>query len=247
MFVEDLEAPKKDLLFDLIILLLMSQQQSDIAVNDIDAADGNAVLLLPFVNTLHEVDLKLLNNVAKQLGIHRFIGQHQIHINKKIFSYSDNAALANDQFFNLGNALIQNAKAIIDEYSSNAYLHAEVMDHIVRSGIDFFNITPEIIRVFTVNLPNIRKKILQQATRSLIEIQTSKNIALTSREKKIVIYNLIYFLIKRGQLLNNDDVRSLLNTISIAIGLDVEYIEEFEELLVLYIQIDNDLLTLINE
>ncbi len=274
MFLTDLNNPKKEFFLELLILLLMSERVRDIEYDDALESSSQEPLLLPFSAAIDakalEIVTKAANTIDKQDTLEKFYdtlntnpssnyGSIFAGISSSIF---DNLGASKElkenwqnrsrsydfsPFFDLRRSLVDTIEAKIDEYSPNSHVRQAVIDEITQSGIDFFSINPKVIQIFTANLAQIRQEILLQATELLVAKKKSEGLVLSNREKKIYLYNLLFFCIEGNKDLEENKVADLLKTMIKSLELDIHYIQEFIPLVKQYVQIEQELVTLVNE
>lgn len=273
MFLTDLDNPKKEFFLELLILLLVSERVRDIEYDDALESSSKEPLLLPFSSSIDaealEIVTRAANTIDKQDTLEKFYDtlntRPSSNYNSILGGFSsvfDNLGASKElkenwqnrsrsydfsPFFDLRRSLVDSIEAKIDEYSPNSHVRQAVIDEITQSGIDFFSINPKVIQIFTANLEQIRQEILLQATELLVAKKKSEGLVLSNREKKIYLYNLLFFCIEGNKDLEENKVADLLKTIIKSLELDIDYIKEFIPLVKQYVQIEQELVTLINE
>lgn len=274
MFLTDLDAPKKELFLELLILLLMYERVEDIEYDDVLESNNKEPLLLPFTAAINTDALTIVKKVANRIGKNGLVENFYEDLNatpssqygalfgnltssifgglagseqKKESSQNWTQSYDYSLFRDLRRTLVDITQAKIDEYSQNTHVRQAVINEITQSGIDFFSINPKVIQIFTANLDQIRQEILLQTAETVVEKKKIEGIELSNKEKKIYLYNLLYFCIDGNKDLDGEHASSLLKAITLSLGLDLAYIDEFKSLVKQYVQIEQELVILIKE
>ena len=139
------------------------------------------------------------------------------------------AYLACGYFPALGRILKLALQEVINKYGDNIEIKQRVIQELIFSGIDLMDINPEKIQNVMIRLEDIKSEILTNAIVFSTATKKSYIEEMTTKDKKLILFELIRFCISSGKISNSQ--MSLLQKICICIHVDLAYIEEFTEVI----------------
>lgn len=263
MFLKNLkEKPKKTLFLELATLIMMAEGSQSTTSEKIQELESKSKSYIFFQN-IDENEINVLNAYAEELEVENIDGlfllnststsaaaisimQYQKHVFEHLrISQNDIEANIKGSRFELMTVLEEKTALALNEYSQLEDFKKEVMSNIFSSGEDVLNINPAMIERFMLNNPIIRQDILKRTVKELIAIKQETIDDFESKEKKIILFELIGAGYSSGCF--GDDEKALLIYICELLSIENEYIEEFLEVSERLFAINKDLAILINE
>lgn len=269
MFLKNLkEKPQKTLFLELATLIMMAEGSQSTTSEKIQELESKSKSYIFFQN-IDENEINVLNAYAEELEVENIDGlfllnststststsaaaaaisimQYQKHVFEHLrISQNDIEANIKGGRFELMTVLEEKTALALNEYSQLEDFKKEVMSNIFSSGEDVLNINPAMIERFMLNIPIIRQDILKRTVKELIAIKQETIDDFESKEKKIILFELIGAGYSSGCF--GDDEKALLIYICELLSIENEYIEEFLEVSERLFAINKDLVILINE
>lgn len=129
---------------------------------------------------------------------------------------------------NFGNGLDRISKEIAEKYSKNPDVKKETFKIITGNNLDILSLSPKEIEKIIINLPEIKKEIIQEFTKRKIQAKIrAAKLEVNEKDKKIILVSLLDMAYSNNTLCPTEI--ELVNIISDELGIDKEYIEEFTE------------------
>lgn len=263
MFLKNLkEKPQKILFLELATLIMMAEGNQSTTSERIKELESDIKSYL-FLQNIDENEINVLNAYAEELEIESIDGlfslnptsaaasaiaimKFQPHILEQFKkSHHDIEATIRSGRFELMTVLEEKTALALNEYSQLEDFKKEVMSNIFSSGEDVLNINPAMIERFMLNTPIIKQDILKRTVKELIAIRQETIDNFESKEKKIILFELIGAGYSSGFF--GDDEKALLIYICELLSIENEYIEEFLQVSERLFAINKDLTILINE
>ncbi|WP_072281110.1 hypothetical protein [Rappaport israeli] len=130
----------------------------------------------------------------------------------------------------------------LEQYKDNPQIKQQAMQVLASEKEDLFNITPELIQHIILLLPEVRQQILTKSARELIK---NKDRYLTTKDKKILLFELIGIGYSSGQF--EQEERFIIEEICNLLTVDFQYINDFEDILQRMLPINLEAYQIINE
>lgn len=254
MFLKDLkEESQKNLFLELTALIMMAEGDKETTSKQIKKVklDNKSYA---FFQNIDENEVKVLLEYAVELGESDldvlFASKHQDSSNNLLFSGGsmlDRIAMNQslNKKYELTSILEKQANLAFTEYSQLEDFKKEVMLSLISSGVDVLKISPKMIEGAMLTTPTLKQDILRRTAKELISIKKDSLGKFESKEKKIILFELIGAGYSSGHF--GDEERSLLLYICELLHIESEYIEEFLEVSERLFAINKDLAILINE
>ncbi len=207
-----------------------------------------------FFQNIDENEVKVLLEYAIELGENDldglFASKHLDSSNN--FPCSGNSILDNiamnqsiNNKYELRSILEEQANLAFSEYSKLEDFKKEAMLSLISSGVDVLEINPKMVEEAMLTTSTLKQDILRRTVKELIFIKKDVLGKFESKEKKIILFELIGAGYSSGHF--GDEERSLLLYICELLRIESEYIEEFLEVSERLFTINKDLAILINE
>lgn len=255
MFLKELkEAAQKTLFLELATLIMMAEGNEATTsqkIKDIELNNKSYV----FFQNIDENEINVLNAYSEELEITNLDG---LLSNLSTTNMTDFNSIFAHAYSNLGVVstikntnfqlvaiLEEKITSTLHEYSHLEDFKKELMLNIFSSGEDVLNINPAMIERFMLKNPTIKQDILRRTAKELIAIRQEDLGHFDSKEKKIILFELIGAGYSSGYF--GDDEKSLLLCICESLDIENEYIEEFLEVSEKLFTINKELAILINE
>lgn len=266
MFLKNLKKkPQKILFLELATLIMMAEGSQSTVSEKTQKLESKSKSYIFFQN-IDENEINVLNAYAEELEVENIDGLFLLNststsasaasaiaimkYQKNVFehlriSQNDIEATIKGGRFELMTVLEEKTALALNEYSQLEDFKKEVMSNIFSSGEDVLNINPTMIERFMLNNPIIRQDTLKRTVKELIAIKQETIDDFESKEKKIILFELIGAGYSSGRF--GDDEKALLIYICELLSIENEYIEEFLEVSERLFAINKDLAILINE
>lgn len=246
MFLKDLnEELQKTLFLELAALIMMAEGDETTTSQKIKEIDLDNKSYIFFQN-IDEHEVNALTEYATELGKFNFDGLFSVKsVRPSGFGGSSFGSANRNYEYDLRSILEKQANLALEEYSQLEEFKKEVMLSIISSGEDVLNINPAMTERFMLNVPIVRKEILKRTAKELISIKQKNIENFESKEKKIILFELIGAGYSSGHF--GDDEKSLLLYICESLNIENEYVEEFLEVSEKLFTINKELTILINE
>lgn len=258
MFLKDLkEDSQKNLFLELTTLIMMSEGDKETTSKQIKKVklDNKSHT---FFQNIDENEFKVLLEYAVELGEHNLddlfslkndnpnTSSEMPSIRSLIMGIDLNTTvqILNNKY-ELRSILEQQANSALSEYSKLEDFKKEVMLSLISSGVDVLNINPKMIEEAMLTTSILKQDILKRTAKELIFSKKDMLGKFESKEKKIMLFELIGAGYSSGEF--GDEERSLLLYICELLNIESEYIEEFLEVSERLFTINKDLAILINE
>lgn len=134
---------------------------------------------------------------------------------------------------------------ILQKYSSDPIIKQEVIQTLISNGEDIFNLTSEKIQPAMIRVPKIFQEVLIRTIYLLVQSKFESGLTLNSKEKKIILCELIGLAFNRGEFKYEE--KNLLHHVCEALDIEAEYIDEFAKPMENLFKINKELTYLINE
>lgn len=263
MFLKNLkEKPQKTLFLELATLIMMAEGSQSTTSEKIQKLESRSKSYIFFQN-IDENEINVLNAYAEELEVENIDGlfllnststsasasaimQYQKNVFENLrISQNDIEAYIKGGRFELMTVLEEKTALALNEYSQLEDFKKEVMSNIFSSGEDVLNINPAMVEKFMLSTSIIRRDILKRTVKELIAIRQETIDNFESKEKKIILFELIGAGYSSGHF--GDDEKSLLIYICELLKIENEYVEEFLEVSEKLFTINKELAILINE
>lgn len=263
MFLKNLkEKPQKTLFLELATLIMMAEGSQSTTSEKIQKLESRSKSYIFFQN-IDENEINVLNAYAEELEVENIDGlfllnststsasastimQYQKNVFENLrISQNDIEAYIKGGRFELMTVLEEKTALALNEYSQLEDFKKEVMSNIFSSGEDVLNINPAMVEKFMLSNSIIRRDILKRTVKELIAIRQETIDNFESKEKKIILFELIGAGYSSGHF--GDDEKSLLIYICELLKIENEYVEEFLEVSEKLFTINKELAILINE
>lgn len=132
-----------------------------------------------------------------------------------------------------------------EELMNDKDFRADLVAEISKGGYDIFNITPEISEQIALSFPIIRRIILEQSINYIISSKFNTIATWDNKYKKLILSEVMRLAIE--QALYTEEEQYLIEVMFNAMDVDLEYMDEFKEILLKIAQHNAELNTLINE
>ena len=248
MFLKDLkEQPQKILFLELATLIMMAEDTKAHVPKNIDSDD----ISYYFFQNIDKNAKEFLIGYCRELGEKDFILTYLLRnrTNHPDSPVIESAAVRTSGYeikeYELTYILQKKADLVLKEYGKLEEFKKDVMGRIISSGEDIFNINPKMIQKFMLAAPIVKQDILKRTAHELISINKEKLGHFHSKEKKIMLFELIGAGYSSGHF--GYDKKSLLLHMCELLHIENEYIEEFLEVSERLFAINKDLAILINE
>lgn len=256
MFLKDLKEESQKILFlELTALIMMAEGDKETTSKQIKKVklDNKSHA---FFQNIDENEFKVLLEYAVELGESNLDGLFSLRgydSNNSMGSAPAAALLfaisaaknAVNNKYELRSILEEQANSAFSEYSKLEDFKKEVMMSLISSGVDVLNINPKMVEEAMLTTSTLKQDILRRTAKELISIKKDSLGKFESKEKKIVLFELIGAGYSSGYF--GDEERSLLLYICELLHIESEYIEEFLEVSERLFAINKDLAILINE
>lgn len=251
MFLKELqEESQKTLFLELTTLIMMAEGDKETTSKQIKKVklDNKS---FAFFQNIDENEVKVLLEYAVELGEvdldDLFSKDHAS--NAGLFGHATLSGMMSNieqnTKYKLRSILEEQANLAFDEYSQLEDFKKEAMLTLISSGVDVLKINPKMIEEAMLTTSILKQKILRHTAKELISIKKDTLGKFESKEKKIILFELIGAGYSSGHF--GDDERSLLLYICELLHIESEYVEEFLEVSERLFKINKDLLVLINE
>lgn len=259
MFLKELqEESQKTLFLELTALIMMAEGDKETTSKQIKKVklDNKSSA---FFQNIDENEIKVLSEYAVELGensLDGLLSSNGYDSNKPVEESSiitssilNRMAFATNSLLNsrykLRSILEEQANLAFDEYSQLEGFKKEAMLTLISSGVDVLKINPKMVEEAMLTTSILKQKILRRTAKELISIKKDSLGKFESKEKKIILFELIGAGYSSGHF--GDEERSLLLYICELLRIESEYIEEFLEVSERLFTINKDLAILINE
>lgn len=255
MFLKDLkEESQKNLFLELTALIMMAEGDKETTSTQIKKVklDNKSSA---FFQNIDENEIKVLSEYAVELGENSLDGLLSLDgynsnnpVEESIVFTSSiltRMAVATNSRYRLRPILEEQANLAFDEYSQLEDFKKEAMLTLISSGVDVLKINPQMVEEAMLTTSILKQKILRRTANELISNKKDSLGKFESKEKKIILFELIGAGYSSGHF--GDEERSLLLYICELLHIESEYIEEFLEVSERLFKINKDLLVLINE
>lgn len=244
MFLNQLSKPAyKELFLELTILIMMAEgDESTTAKKILDDVEEKDLLLQIFWLAISEPEMEMISQYAEEAAVEDFRS-----INKLIYfsDFNIDERGINKTFENISYVLKQSIKFILDKYSDNKYIKTEILQILINNNYDVLDITPEITKKVILSLPQIRQEVLDNAVQILIKEKYNDIENIRMKEKKIILFELIGAGFSSGYFVEEE--RKVIENICQIMDIDLEYIEDFSEIIERMLTVNREANELINE
>lgn len=186
-----------------------------------------------FLQNIDENEINSLETYAKEIEIKFINDSLQSYFKKDIFELMNSS-----NEFKLMNVLEGEINSVLDKYEQLDELKKEIISN------NFLN-SKETVEDFILTMSIVKSYILKRTAGELISIRQKSTGHLNSKEKKIILFELIGA--GYSSEVFEDSEKSLLLYICNLLDIENEYIDEFVEVSERLFAINKDLETLINE
>lgn len=272
MFLNDLSAPlQKALFLELATLMMMaagdSNTSSKVTNSDLSNTSPSLQALLQYINEseksmLLEYQNEMFqsssslsrNRLSRYIDAPRFleyifgnaVNSFKADLDTSHIEFNFEADLNTSETFPaFGKILEQAIKEILEKYAADAEIKQEVMQQLLADGEDIMSLTPPKIQAAMIRLPLIREEILVRSVYWLITPKQTIGLDMSTREKKIVLFELIGAGFSSGVFEQAE--KDLLKVICTALHVDEEYIDEFTDVMGKIFTANKEAAELINE
>lgn len=246
MFLKDLnEESQKTLFLELAALIMMAEGDEATTSQKIKEVNLDNKSYVFFQN-IDENEIKALTEYSEAFGRYTFDDLFSVKSIRTSISFGSTFGSANKNYeYDLRSILEEQADLALEEYSQLEDFKKEVMLRIISNGEDVLNINSAMVEKFMLSTSIIRRDILKRTVKELIAIRQETIDNFKSKEKKIILFELIGAGYSSGHF--GDDEKSLLIYICELLKIENEYVEEFLEVSEKLFTIKKELAILINE
>lgn len=257
MFLKDLkEKPQKILFLELAALIMMaegSQSTTSERIQELEPQSKRYALIpkleteskkyacfqrlesddrkYVFLQNIDENEINALDIYAKELEIKNIDG---------LFSCK-----SGNNDFEIINVLKEEIASVLNKYSQLDEIKEEIILNNFSNRKEDLNINTKAVEDFILTMTSVKKYILERTANKLISIRQKAIGHLDSKEKRIILFELIEAAYSSGNLENLEKL--LLLQICKSLDIESEYIDEFLEVSERLFLAKKDLTILINE
>lgn len=257
MFLKDLkEKPQRILFLELAALIMMaegSQSTTSERIQELEPQSKRYALIpkleteskkyacfqrlesdgrkYVFLQNLDENEINALDIYAKELEIRSIDG---------LFSWR-----SSNNRFELMSVLEEQTSLVLNKYDTLDKFKEGFKLNTVSSDLDALNMNTEVAESFVLTISSVKNYILKHTVKELFSIRKESISHLKSKEKKIILFELIGVCYSSGYF--DDAEKDLLIYMCELLSIENEYIEEFLEVSERLFAINKDLTILINE
>lgn len=249
MFLKDLdEQSQKRLFLELAALIMMAEGNEDNIFLNIDYSD----ISYPFCQNIDKNEEEFLKKTCKELREKYFIStfpssrSRNNHPDQPVpESVVFKASGTEVENYELLNILQKKSYLVLEEYSKSEEFKKEILEKIISSGEDIFNIKPEAIQKFMLSNLVIKQDILKRTAYELITINRGELDHFNNKVKKDMVFKIIGAGYSSGYF--SDDKKTLFLYICELLNIESECVREFLHITEKLFTIKKELIDLINE
>lgn len=242
MFLKDLKEDSQKILFlEFNMLIMMAEGDEDTTCKDIKETSINYKSNV-FWQNINEQEGSLLLKQVEEIAekdktsiFYSNYGSKDI-LNQLTISFGSHCLI---------NSIENQMELTLSEYSKLEEFKTEVMREIFLSREDILNIDAEMIKRFMLKNSRVKQEILIRTADSVLEYRKDNLDNFDSKEKKIILFELIRSAYNSGGF--NDYEKTIFLHICKILEIENEYIEEFIDVSTRLFKIKEELVDLIEE
>lgn len=214
-----------------------------VAISEDKRNKSNNNYKVRFGDYLTNNEIEILEKYSEDLGLHSYLevilsGNEIFGFGNEIFSFG----MASEDKFN--NRLEYCYNHVIEKYSENTNVKNDILKILSEKNINIFHLEKEKLLNEVSNLPEIKSEIINETAKKVI-LDRRNHIDLKEVEKKVIIFELIFISYANGDFDINE--RKLIENIARMLEFDMEYIDEFSEVISVLSESLKEVNQLINE
>lgn len=207
-----------------------------VAISEDKRNKSNNNYKVRFGDYLTNNEIEILEKYSEDLGLHSYL--EVILSGNETFGFG----IASEGKFN--NRLEYCYNHVIKKYSENTNVKNDILKMLLEKDISIFHLEKEQLLNEVSNLPEIKSEIINETAQKVI-LDRKNYVDLKEVEKKVIVFELIFISYANG----NFDLkeRRLIENIARMLEFDMEYIDEFSEVISVLSEALKEANQLINE